>query len=502
MAISATESGLALLTPAEMGRADALAIAGGVPGTVLMENAGRAVAAGVLARWPSPRPVAVLCGPGNNGGDGFVAARVLADAGWTVRLGLLGGDLAALRGDAAHHAALWRGPVETLSPTLLDGAGVVIDAVFGAGLSRDVDGTARAVLEAAARCGAPLVAVDVPSGIDGADGTVRGFAPQAAVTVTFFRRKPGHLLLPGRLLCGETVLAEIGIPADVLGAVAPRLFENEPALWRGRYPWPRLDGHKYSRGHAVVAGGARMTGAGRLAARAAARAGAGLVTVVAPAAAWAVYAAALTAIMVEPLDPASGHGFAQAIADPRRNAVLIGPGAGVGEETREAVLAALRAGRATVLDADALTSFADVPQTLFDAIGSGASPCVLTPHPGEFKRLFPLGRDKVAAVRDAARRSGATVILKGADTVVAAPDGRAVINGNAPPELATAGSGDVLAGIVLGLLAQGMPAFDAAAAGVWLHGDAAAQFGPGLLAEDIIDALPRTLRRLRAASHS
>jgi len=501
MAMSAAaESSHALLTPAEMGRADALAIAGGVPGTVLMENAGRAVAAAVLARWPSPRPVAVLCGPGNNGGDGFVAARVLAEAGWTVRLGLLGGDPAALRGDAAHHAALWRGPVETLSPALLDGAGLVIDAVFGAGLSRDVDGVARTVLEAASRGGAPIVAVDVPSGLDGADGTVRGFAPPAAVTVTFFRKKPGHLLLPGRMLCGETVLADIGIPADVLDAIKPRLFENDPALWLGCYPWPRLDGHKYSRGHAVVAGGGRMTGAGRLAARAAARAGAGLVTVAVPAAAWAVYATALTAVMVEPLDPASGHGFAEAIADPRRNAVLIGPGAGVGEETRAAVLAALRAGRATVLDADALTSFADAPQTLFGAIGP--PPCVLTPHPGEFRRLFALGRDKVASVREAARRSGAVVILKGADTVVAAPDGRAVINSNAPPELATAGSGDVLAGIVLGLLAQGMPTFEAAAAGVWLHGDAAAQFGFGLVAEDIIDALPRTLTRLRAGPRS
>jgi hydroxyethylthiazole kinase-like uncharacterized protein yjeF len=481
----------ALLSPAEMAAADRAAIAGGVPGVDLMETAGRAVAEMVTARW-SPRPAVVLCGPGNNGGDGFVAARHLAAAGWPVRLGLLG-ERARLAGDAAHHAALWRGPVETLRPDLLDGAGLVIDAIFGAGLSRPVEGPARAMIDALAGSRLPGIAVDVPSGVDGATGEVRGAAAPAAMTVTFFRKKPGHLLLPGRALCGEVVLVDIGIPATVLGAIAPRTHENGPELWLDAFPWPRLDTHKYKRGHALIAGGAVMTGAARLAARAAARIGAGLVTVAAPSTAWPVYAATLTGVIVRPV--AGAQDFAELLADARRNAVLIGPGAGATAETRHQALAALAKKRAVVLDADALSVFAEGAEALFAAI---AGPCVLTPHEGEFQRLFALGGDKLARARAAAARSGAVVLLKGPDTVIAAPDGRAVINGNAPPELATAGSGDVLAGLVTGLLAQGLDPFRAAAAACWLHGDAAGAFGPGLVAEDIIESLPAALRRLKA----
>jgi len=481
----------ALLTPAEMAAADRAAMAAGIAGVQLMETAGRAVAETVLDRWP-PRPVAVLCGPGNNGGDGFVAARHLTAAGWPVRLGLLG-DRAGLSGDAAHHAAFWSGKVLPLGPELLDGAELVIDAIFGAGLSRDVEGTARAVIAALASAGLPSVAVDVPSGVDGATGAVRGAAAQAAVTVTFFRKKPGHLLVPGRVLAGEVVLVDIGIPARVLAAIQPRTHENGPALWLDAYPWPRLDAHKYTRGHALVAGGAEMTGAARLAARAALRVGAGLVTLAAPEPAWAVYASALTSVIVHKL--ARAEEFSALLADERRNAILIGPGAGATPATRQHVLAALATRRPVVLDADALTLFADRPDALFAAI---AGPCVLTPHEGEFRRLFLIEGDKLSRARAAARQSGAVVLLKGPDTVIAAPDGRAIINGNAPPELATAGSGDVLAGLIAGLLAQGLDPFRAAAAACWLHGEAAQSFGPGLIAEDIVEALPQALRRLKA----
>jgi NAD(P)H-hydrate epimerase len=485
---------LALLSPGEMARADRAAIAAGVSGAALMEAAGSAVAAAAMRRW-RPGACAVLCGPGNNGGDGFVAARHLAAAGWRVRLGLLGAR-AALRGDAAHHAALWTGAVEPLSPALLDGADLVVDAIFGAGLARPLDGAAKEVVEAlgAGRC--PSLAVDVPSGLDGATGEVRGACAKAEVTVTFFCKKPGHLLLPGRELCGTLELAEIGIPASVLGAIAPRTHENGPALWLASYPWPTAEGHKYKRGHALAFGGAVMTGAARLGARAAARMGAGLVTVAAPEKAWPVYAASLTGVIVQPVAGASE--FAALVADPRRDAVLIGPGAGTGPETRAAVLAALGARRAAVLDADALTVFAADSAALFAAI---ASPVVLTPHEGEFARLFgDLKGDKLARARAAAARSGAVLILKGNDTVIAAPDGRAAINANAPPDLATAGSGDVLAGMVLGLLAQGVEPYCAAASAVWLHGEAARAFGPGLVAEDIVESLPRVLRRLRATA--
>jgi hydroxyethylthiazole kinase-like uncharacterized protein yjeF len=483
----------ALLTPAEMAVADRAAVAAGVPGIELMETAGRAVAETVLGRW-SPMPALVLCGPGNNGGDGFVAARHLAAAGWPVRLGLLG-ERAALKGDAAHHVALWRGPVETLDPSLLPGAGIVIDAILGAGLSRDVDGVAREVIEALAATQLPVVAIDVPSGVDGATGRVRGAAAPAVITVTFFRKKPGHLLMPGRALAGEVVLVDIGIPTEVLAAIAPKTHENDPVLWREAYPWPRLDGHKYSRGHALIAGGEVMTGASRLAARAALRVGAGLVTLAAPEAAWPVYAAALTGVIVRPVS--GPQGFGDLLTDARRNAILLGPGAGLDRATRDAVLAALATKRGVVLDADALTVFAEDPKVLFAAV---AGPTVLTPHEGEFRRLFTVSGDKLSRARAAARESGAVVLLKGPDTVVAAPDGRAAINANAPPELATAGTGDVLSGLITGLMAQGLDAFRAAAAACWLHGEAATDFGPGLIAEDLVERLPAVLRRLKAGS--
>ncbi|HEV2551558.1 MAG TPA: NAD(P)H-hydrate dehydratase [Stellaceae bacterium] len=481
----------ALLTPAEMSRADRAATAAGITGVELMENAGRAIADTVMARW-SPCRVLVFCGPGNNGGDGFVAARHLAASGWPVRLALLG-TRDKLSGDAAHHAALWREPVLPLDAKFLDGTDIVIDAIFGAGLSRPVEGAARSVIEAMASLRPPIVAVDVPSGLDGGTGEVRGAAARAAITVTFFRKKPGHLLLPGRALCGEVVVADIAIPAEVLEAIAPKTYENAPALWRDAYPWPALDTHKYRRGHVLVAGGEVMTGAARLAARAAARMGAGLVTVTVPASVWPVYAAALTGIIVRPT--AGPHDFDELLADPRRNALLLGPGLGTAGASRAQVLAALATGRAVVLDADALTLFADAPEALFAAI---RGPTVLTPHEGEFARLFRASGDKLARARAAARESGATVLLKGPDTVIAAPDGRAVINSNAVPDLATAGSGDVLAGMIVGLLAQGLDPFRAASAACWLHGDAAGAFGPGLVAEDIIDRLPGALARLKA----
>lgn len=483
---------LEVLSVEEMYAADRAAMARGVSGLTLMENAGRRVAEEILERF-GPRPVAVLCGPGNNGGDGFVAARHLVEAGAPVRLALFG-SREALKGDAAAMARRWRGPVEDFTPALLDGAELVVDAVFGAGLGRDVAGPIRAALETVAARGLRSVAVDVPSGLDGETGLVRGYALPAAMTVTFFRPKPGHLLMPGRALCGELKVADIGIPEAVLEEVRPQSFRNAPQLWAALFPWPRPEGHKYARGHAVVASGGRAkSGAARLAARAALRAGAGLVTVASPPDATAENAAQLTAVMVNEYE--GEKGFRETIADPRRNAVCLGPGMGVTPATRAKVLAALKLGKACVLDADALTVFAKSPEALFRAI---RSPCILTPHEGEFQRLFRAAGGKLARARAAARAANAVVVLKGPDTVVAAPDGRAAINENAPPTLATAGSGDVLAGLCLGLLSQSMPAFEAACAAVWLHGEAAAAFGPGLIAEDLPDLIPRALRKLRA----
>ena len=491
------KTGQELLTVAQMGEADRLAIAGGIPGIQLMENAGAAIAAAIRERWPR-RLVLVLCGPGNNGGDGWVVARLLAEEGWPVRLATLV-DPGSLSGDAALAAARWSGPVERLSDdtvdALLDSAPLVVDALFGAGLARAVDGAAAAILSRIGDQGLTCVAVDMPSGVHGDTGEVLGVAAPAALTVTFFRKKPGHVLMPvfllpqGRALCGDCVVADIGIPADVLATIAPRTLENSPAVWCGDLPWPGVAGHKFQRGHAVVLGGARMTGAARLAAQAARRAGAGLVTIAAPETAWPVYASGPPGQLVQ-----SDDRWPELMADERHNAVLVGPGAGVGEAARQRALEACAAGKALVLDADGITSFADDPEGLFGALNDW---CVLTPHEGEFARLFDHQGSKLERAGAAARESGATVLLKGPDTVIAEPGGWAVINANAPPELATAGSGDVLAGMIVGLLAQGMAPFVAACAAAWMHGASASAFGAGLIAEDLIDGLPAVLRGLK-----
>lgn len=474
-----------ILTTAQMAMADAFAVEHGVPSLTLMENAGRAVADCVTERF-KPCPVTVLCGPGNNGGDGFVVARHLDEQGFTVRVA----HDADHKGDAGQMSARWKGARVALTPAALDGARLVVDGLFGAGLSRPLEGAPAQMVEALN--GLPVVAIDIPSGVSGDTGQPLGAVYVTAVlTVTFFRKKPGHLLLPGRALCGEIVVADIGIRAQ---AADTQLQENTPSLWQ--FPWPRAQAHKYDRGHAVVVSGpAHATGAARLAARAALRVGAGLVSVASPPDALAVNAAHLTAIMLKPFEGADG--LTRLLSDQRLNALVIGPGLGVGGETRALVDAALKSGAAIVLDADALTSFKDDPEALFNRLHDA---CVLTPHAGEFERLFPALLDASASRVDAARqasvRAGCVILLKGGDTVIADPSGKCAINANAPPSLATAGAGDVLAGLIAGLLAQRMNAFDAAACGAWLHGDAADRFGPGLIAEDLPEMVPEVLTGL------
>lgn len=478
---------LTLLSCAEMAKADAFAITGGVPGIALMEAAGRAVTAAVMRRWQR-RPVVVLCGPGNNGGDGFVSARYLREAGWPVRLGFMGA-IADLKGDAAWAAGTWNGPVEPLSAALLEGEPLVVDALFGAGLSRPIGGAAGDVIDHLNERRLTVVAVDVPSGLHGDSGHVLGHAAKAACTVTFFRAKPGHYSEEGLKRCGDLHVVDIGIPPTALATIAPRQWLNGPVLWRELLQRGDLADHKYARGHLTILAGPQATGAARLAALAGRRAGAGLVTIASPRSSLSAYQAAEPGNLVVETDTAAA--FSKLLDDQRRNAFLIGPGSGVGDRTEEAVLAVLAARRSLVLDADGITSFAGQPQRLFQSIGSEV---LLTPHEGEFRRLFADIHDdggKLARVRQAAALSGATVLLKGPDTVIAAPDGRAIINVHATAGLATAGSGDVLAGIASGLMAQGLTAFAAAAAAAWLHGDCARRFArPGLIAEDLLNLIP------------
>ena len=480
----------AVLTVPEMYRADSLAIEGGVPGLTLMENAGRAIADHILTRWEK-QETAILCGPGNNGGDGFVVARLLSDQGWPVRIVSLA-PVTSFKGDALANAERWDGPfVEARGGDDLGAATLVVDALFGAGLSKEVDGIAAELL--AAVRGKTVIAVDVPSGVHGDTGAVLGYAAEADLTVTFFRKKPGHLLMPGRALCGDICVADIGIPESVLDTIAPQQAENGPDLWRDALRWPRPGDHKYSRGYALIVGGPVLTGASRLAARAAQRTGAGAVGLAAPVDAQTIYKVALESVMIQPFrDTAS---LRDLVENEKLDAVLLGPGAGLVTSTRERAAMALRSGQPMVLDADALSVFEGAPELLFDSV---KGPVILTPHEGEFSRLFPdLSGGRLIRTRAAAARSNSVVLLKGFDTTIAAPDGRLAINRNAPPDLATAGAGDVLAGIIVALMAQGMDAFLAACAGCWIHAAAADKFGPGLIAEDLVGLIPAVLRDLR-----
>ena len=522
----------ALLTPDEMGEADRLTMAGGTSGWMLMQRAGRAVADTVLTRYSQARRIALLAGPGNNGGDAYVVAARLGQAGRRVTVFSLG-DAGRLKGDAATAAEAYAGPSAPLQDLDLTDFDLVVDGLFGAGLARPIDGEATAVIERVNACGLVVIAIDLPSGVSGLSGAVLGTAIQADATVTFFRRKPGHLLQPGRGLCGALIVAEIGIAPRVLEAIAPMHFANEPALWASQLRLPSQSGHKFDRGHAVVfSGGATQTGAARLAANGALRGGAGLVTVLAAGSALMVNAAHLTSVMLKRCDGSEDlDGF---LEDERLNAFVLGPGFGIGENARVHAVAILAGGRRLVLDADGISSFKDCPELLFEAAKAAAGSIrstdtrssvsqergsqiashmrleqgpalVLTPHAGEFARLFPdLAADqsmaKTSCSLAAAARAGAVVVLKGADTVIAAPDGRVAINANGTPWLATAGSGDVLCGLVAAQLAQGIPSFEAACVAVWMHARAAELFGPGLIAEDLPGLMPQVLGEMVASA--
>ena len=482
-----------IVTPEDMGRIDRAAAASGLSSYGLMERAGQAVAAAALRRFAGALRFVVLCGPGNNGGDGYVAARALREAGAEVAVHALG-DPARLAGDAATAFAAFRGDVAPLGGYRPRAGDIVVDALFGAGLARDLPEAVSRIITDVRSLGLAVLAVDLPSGIDGRTGQARGAAFEAVATVTFMCLKPGHLLLPGKAVAGEVEVYDIGIPARILATHSGHMRMNTPAVWRKALPVETGATHKYVRGHlAVFSGPAAGTGAARLSAMAGLRAGAGLVTVLSPPDAVPVNAAHLTAVMLKAVDGADD--LAALLKDERLKTFVLGPGFGDSERARRYVRQLASAGRRLVLDADGISAFRDAPDALFSLFADGEPRLVLTPHDGEFARLFPdLADDtalsKIERAQNAAARAKAVVILKGGDTVIAAPDGRALVNANAPPWLATAGSGDVLAGIVGAHLAQAMPAFEAAASAVWRHGEAGRIAGEGLTAEDLPAAIP------------
>jgi ADP-dependent NAD(P)H-hydrate dehydratase / NAD(P)H-hydrate epimerase len=492
-----------ILSAQQMRQAEQFAVQAGAQLIILMERAGLAVAERIFERYQKC-PTLVLCGPGNNGGDGFVVARHLSAKGWPVRV-LLYGKIEDLAPEAKIAASRWKGAVMTATATAVagvieKGARLVVDALYGIGLKRPVTGEAATILQVINNASMPVVAVDIPSGLNSDTGQIFGQAVAADMTVTFFRKKLAHVLMPGRMLCGDVVVADIGIPEEALQGLTLQVTENHPDLWSGYFPRPRLNMNKYDRGHALIYGGAQLTGASRLAALAAQRMGAGLVTIAAPHVAYMVYALWMTSIIVREFDDKNfAATFEEIIADKRINVAVIGPGAGIDDNTKAAVLAALSAKKKCVLDADAISVFA---RGDFEALRNALEPMhhqsVLTPHEGEFDRIFSRvadsTKDKVTRTRMAAAAVHCPVLLKGADSVIATPEGLAVVNTNAPATLATAGTGDVLAGFIGGLMAQGVDAFIASCMATWLHGAVAAEFGPCLIAEDLINGLPNILR--------
>lgn len=478
----------ALISPTQMYQADKLAIESGIPGTQLMANAGAVVAKSIMQKWPRQN-VLVVCGIGNNGGDGFVVATLLKQAGWPVQLAVFG-DFANIRGDAAAAANGWLSEILSTENLVIPDQGIIVDAILGAGFNRPITTDLANLIDQINQSNANVCAIDVPTGLNGANGQCSPSTIQADLTVSFFRAKPGHYLMPGRSYCGELICENIGIEANVLNVIKPQVFKNHPVLWQDGIHWPQLDDHKYRRGHVLTISGAKLLGAARLSSMAAARIGAGLVTMAVPESVWSIQAASMTSIMVESFTT----GLDDILSDSRRNAIVIGPGLGLAEHHKDMVLQVLQTNRPCVLDADALSIFADQPEVLFNALHEN---CVLTPHAGEFLRLFKQSGDRLSQLSQAIAQTGAVILLKGADTVIGSTSGEFVINYNAPAYLATAGSGDVLSGAIAGLMATGMKPFMAACAGVWLHGQAANQLGFGLLAEDLPHVLPKVLFELK-----
>ena len=474
--------GRPILTPQEMRAAEEALFSKGTDSFELMQRAGNAVAEFVHAKWPEGR-IQVLCGPGGNGGDGFIAAARLAKLWRKVDVFCLV-DRNALTGDAARAAAEWEGEIQPLEMALEAPHDIVLDALFGGGLSRPLEGIPAKLAERGGR----VVSIDVPSGIDGESARPLGPCFRAEGTITFAALRPAHVLVPGAPYCGGVFVADIGVP------VQTKLLENSPLLWGRNLPQPGQGSHKHARGHlAVVSGHMASTGAARMAGRAGLRAGAGLVTLLSPPDAVAVNASHLTAIMLKEV----------ADADQLRSAIettsvlILGPAAGVSTSTRENVECLLSSGTKAVLDADALTVFADDREALYAQLRPDD---LMTPHIGEFGRIFgdllETEVNKVEATRKAAQLAGCVVLLKGPDTVIAKPDGMAIVNTHATRWLATAGSGDVLAGIAGGLMAQGVDTFTAAAMASWLHGEAGRRVGAGLIAEDLEAQLPDILSAL------
>ena len=507
-----------VLDSRQMRAADAAAIRGGVPSTLLMENAAAALVDELAHAFPSRRRAAVVCGPGNNGGDGLAAARLLAGRGYTVAVFTLGNP-ASYRGDAAENAVRARrtgldlvalsGPRSGRSLARgLEACDVVVDALFGTGLSRGLSGSAARVVAAVNAAGRPVVSADLPSGLPADSGRLIGPCIRADLTVAFAAAKPCHVLPPARERCGRIVMRDIGIPVEILSRQKTSLSISERRDIAALLPARGQDSHKGDFGRlAVIAGSRGKTGAAALAARGALRAGAGLVTVFCPSSIESAVVSALPETMTHGLPDRGGALTADAakellsaLAD--FDAAAVGPGLGALSDVAALLERLLRTRLPLVCDADALNAFAGNPARFRRRSAS----IVLTPHPGEAGRLLGLSSrqvqaDRLGSATSLAKRSGAVVLLKGSGTLIATPRGRVTVNPTGTPLMSTAGAGDVLTGALGAFLAAGMSADSAAVSAAYLHGAAGESLtrklgDAGLLASELADAIPSARKKL------
>ncbi len=465
-----------LLTAKEIRLAEKNVIAEGISEKELMERAGGGVV-DVIVKHFSPRPTLIFCGPGKNGGDGKVVARLLKEKGWPVE-----------------SITLNPLPSQDVLQSALRQTELIVDGLLGTGLSHPLEGDILKLVKLINASGKPVVSIDIPTGIDINSGTCEGDAIRATYSVTFFRARPGHYLLPGRIYTGKLYVKDIGIPDKFLPPIT--YYLNTPSLWEASLKVPQPSDHKYTRGGCLVVGNGCMPGAVRLASLAARRVGAGLVRLMCKVDEYPIFATIAWGEIVTPVTTAQE--FFDWTTNNRFNALLWGAGALPMESTREQALLLLSSKKPCVLDGGALSSFEGKTSDLTSHLHENV---ILTPHEGEFQRLFPhlaFLKNKAEKAQKAAVEAGAVIVLKGYDTIIASPQGEIIINANAPATLATAGTGDVLAGLMVGLLAQGVPPFQAAAAGVWIHGEAASRKGLGLIAEDLPGEIPTVLQLLHA----
>lgn len=482
--ISATiKDQFAVLPTVKIQELERQVIEGGSSVVELMDRAASGIVEEILSHF-TVRPTLILCGPGNNGGDAYAVALKLIEKGWPVEaMDIVGSSSEA----AQHYKRLYKKPFLPFSTHDLDHFDLLIDGIFGIGLKRELPQEIQAFIHNVNVRRIPVVSIDMPTGVDSDTGDVRGASLHAKLTITFNYRKPAHLLYPGKLSCGDVILKDIGLGQSP----NPNILVNHPELWFDDFPIPNPLDHKYHRGHALLLGGEEYTGATQLASLAARRAGAGLVSIACSEKTHSIYALSAPGTLTKIVRDSKG--WVEVLKDVRKNAFLLGPGLEPTAVARERVLAALATKRPVILDAGALNAFA--PENIKTLFSACHDQVIFTPHEGEFKEIFgSLGGSKIERTLQAARQSGAMIYLKGADSVIASPAGQILLQENAPPWLATAGTGDVLAGMILGFLAQGVKPLQACGVASWVHGESAQQAGFGMIAEDLLDHLQEALQ--------